>query len=125
MTALDTAAADVIRAEMIGVRTCASHGITAHAHAPVLALCRKLIAAGFDPAQPLHAYRGDTLCLVIKSIGAGAGLRVNEDGARFVAYDPILSGDVGSRIAPAGVAATPMAAGTQNRTGEPLAEGAA
>jgi hypothetical protein len=39
-----------------------------------LALCRKLIAAGYDPTLPLHAYRGDTLALKVCSIGEGAHL---------------------------------------------------
>jgi hypothetical protein len=69
-----------IRAELAGSDTCRAEGITAHSSSPVLALCRKLIEAGHDPARPLHAYRGETLCLVIRSIGEGARLEVNGEG---------------------------------------------
>ena len=45
-------------------------GITATAAAPVLALCRKLVAAGFDPNTPLEAYRDrNVLALKVRSIG--------------------------------------------------------
>lgn len=60
--------------------TCAAGGITARGAAPVLALCRKLIAAGHDPATPLHIYRGDTLTLTVRSIGRGAELTVVSAG---------------------------------------------
>jgi hypothetical protein len=46
-----------IRAEIIGT-ICTALGITAHGSAPVLALCRKLVEAGHDPATPLEAWRG-------------------------------------------------------------------
>jgi hypothetical protein len=59
-------------------------GITAQAAAPVLALCRKLVAAGFDPNTPLEAY-GDrnVLALKVRSIGEAAQLRVNSKGNSF------------------------------------------
>jgi hypothetical protein len=34
---------------------CGAEGFTVRAYAPVLAMCRKLIEAGYDPATPLHA----------------------------------------------------------------------
>ena len=55
------------------------HGGTVVDHAPVLALCRALVTAGQDPNRPLHAYRGDVLCLCVHSIGEGARLAI-EDG---------------------------------------------
>ena len=63
-----------IKADITSASTCVAEGITANGTAPVLALCRKLIAAGYDPALPLHAYRGDTLALKVCSIGEGAHL---------------------------------------------------
>ena len=54
--------------------TCTAERVTACGSVPVLTLCRKLIAAGYDPALPLHAYRGDTLALKVCSIGEGAHL---------------------------------------------------
>jgi hypothetical protein len=67
-----------IRAELSGGRRCSAVGITATGNAPVLALCRRLIEAGHDPALPLEAYRGTTLCLRVRSIGEGAKLTVYE-----------------------------------------------
>jgi hypothetical protein len=72
-----------IRAELTGSDNCAALGIVAHSSSPVLALCRKLIDAGHDPARPLEAYRGSTLCLHVRSIGEGASLRVNTAGTGF------------------------------------------
>jgi hypothetical protein len=53
------------------------------AYAPVLVICRVLVAAGCDPATPLEAYRGDMLCLRVRSIGEGANLEINGDGVGF------------------------------------------
>ena len=61
-----------IRAELSGSDTCSAAGITARANAPVLAMCRHLVAAGHDPATRLEAYRGDVLCLTVRTIGEGA-----------------------------------------------------
>jgi hypothetical protein len=67
-----------VRAAIIGDDTCTADGITARAHAPALALCRKLIEAGYDPDRPLHAYRGETLSLRIRSIAEGARWTVKD-----------------------------------------------
>jgi hypothetical protein len=81
-----------LRAVIIGSNQAEANGVTAHGHAPVLALCRALIEAGHDPNTPLEAYRGTTLCLKVRSIGEGARLTVKEttrDGKpRFVTYRP-------------------------------------
>jgi hypothetical protein len=69
--------APVLRAELIG-DTCTTTGLTARGSAPVLALCRQLIAAGFDSAISLEAWRGEILCLRVRSIGEGATLTVAE-----------------------------------------------
>jgi hypothetical protein len=61
-----------IRAEIEEFDICIAEGISVRGSAPVLAMCRKLVEAGYDPATPLHAYRGDTLCLTVTSIGWGA-----------------------------------------------------
>ena len=68
-------AARPIRAELLGSSQCTAAGITVRGNAPVLALCRRLVAAGHDPATPLRVYRGDVLALVVRSIGEGARLR--------------------------------------------------
>jgi hypothetical protein len=69
---------NVVRAEIINSSECSAEGHTARGNAPVLGLCRELIKAGFDPGRPLHAYRGATLCLIIRSIGQGARVTVKE-----------------------------------------------
>jgi hypothetical protein len=54
-------------------------------------LCRRLLAAGANPAAELVCYRNGTLALRIKSIGAGARLTVREtatDGPRLVTWKP-------------------------------------
>jgi hypothetical protein len=68
-----------IRAELIGSNACSALGITARGHAPLLALCQLLIEAGHDPNRPLLAYRGDTLCLRVRSIVEGAALAVEDN----------------------------------------------
>lgn len=73
----------VIRAEIIGTDICIALGITIETSAPVLALCRALVAGGHDQATPLDAYRGALLCLRVRSIGEGAHLEVNGHGSGF------------------------------------------
>jgi hypothetical protein len=81
----DGAALAVILAQLTGSDTATALGLTAQSSSPILQLCRQLVAAGHDPALPLHAYRGQTLCLRIRSIGEAAGLEVNHRGTGFVA----------------------------------------
>src|SRR5260221_8501408 len=80
-----------ILAELIDSSQCQAEGLVARGHAPVLMLCRQLLAAGFDPDTPLETYRGTTLCLRVRTIRAGAALTVKEstrDGRpRFVSFD--------------------------------------
>ena len=75
-----TPARQVIHAELIGSDTCAALGITIESSTPVLAMCRALVAAGIDPATRLEAYRGDVLCLWVRSIGEAARLTVKAMG---------------------------------------------
>ena len=68
-----------IHATITRHNTCTAERIAAHGFVPVLALCRKLVAAGYDPALPLYAYRGDTLALKVRSIGEGAQITVGDN----------------------------------------------
>jgi hypothetical protein len=68
-----------IRAELVGSDTCTALGITVRGYAPVLDLCRALIAVGHDPTRPLEAWRGDVLALRVRSISEGAKLTVGDD----------------------------------------------
>jgi hypothetical protein len=72
-----------IRADLTGTNTCTAAGVTARASAPVLALCRELLAAGVDPDRAMQVYRRATLSLHIRSIGVAAGLEINGDGTGF------------------------------------------
>jgi hypothetical protein len=67
---------DLIRAELIGSDTATARGIRVKAHAPVLALCRELLAVGCPPTSPLEAWRGATLALRVAAIGTAACLAV-------------------------------------------------
>jgi hypothetical protein len=72
-----------VRAQLLGDHTCSALGITVSSGAPVLALCRKLVEAGHDPSLPLEAWRGDTLCLWVRSIGEGGQLEIAGNGVGF------------------------------------------
>jgi hypothetical protein len=90
-----------IRAELSGSTICAAAGQIAISHTPILLLCRQLIAAGCDPATPLEAWRGPTLCLRIGSLGAGARLTIDEhgDGIKFARWKPFCRVAGSPRIA--------------------------
>jgi hypothetical protein len=79
-----------IRAELTGSTFCRSGEHTVNGNAPVLILCRELIAAGCDPDRALEVYRGATLALRIRSIGAAAKLDVNSKGTGFVRHRPAV-----------------------------------
>jgi hypothetical protein len=70
-----------IRATISGEHYTA-HGVTGS----LRRLCRAMIDAGHDAATPLHAYRGNMLCLKVRSIGEGARLvpASNSVGFRYV-----------------------------------------
>ena len=68
-----------IRATLVGSDRCDAEGISARGYAPVLDLCRELVAAGLHRASPLEAWRGEKLCLRVRSIGEGARLAVEDD----------------------------------------------
>jgi hypothetical protein len=74
---------EAIRAELTKSNIAAAEGITVKAQSPVLGLCRRLIAAGHDPATPLNVYRGKTLALRILGIGEARGLEIAGDGVGF------------------------------------------
>jgi hypothetical protein len=77
-----------IRAELIGSDTCTALGIAVRAGAPVLAMCRRLVAAGHDPATPLVAARGATPCLLVRAIGEAARFEISSSGNGLAPYRP-------------------------------------
>ena len=76
-----------IYATLIELDVCVAEGIIACGYAPILLLCRELVAAGFNPASPLEAWRGETLCIRVRSIGGGARLSVEDDRHGTPAFD--------------------------------------
>jgi hypothetical protein len=89
----------VIRAALIGSEWCWCHGLKTHCPSPVLAMCRALVAHGFDPARRLEAYRVDTLCLTVTSLAAGAALEVAPHGVGF-RIKPVCEGRPAPPVAP-------------------------
>jgi hypothetical protein len=80
-----------IFAELHGSTICEAPGHVVRGHAPVLVMCRKLLAAGIDPDTAMEVYRGATLALRVRTIGEGAQLTVKDDNRgvpRFIAYRP-------------------------------------
>jgi len=72
-----------IRAQLSSDSIASSCGISVHTGSPVLALCRRLLEEGCASSTPLQAFRGDTLCLTVRSIGEAAGLQVKTGGTGF------------------------------------------
>jgi hypothetical protein len=81
----------IIIEQLSGSDTCSAEGIAVKAKAPIFALCRRLVAAGFNPAASLFAYRGDTMCVRARSIGEAAMFTVTErdrDGLKIERWRP-------------------------------------
>lgn len=94
-----------IRAEISSDSIATSCGVTVHTGSPVMALCRRLIEEGCDPVTPLQAYRGDVLCLHVRSIGEAAGLQVSGEGIGFRPQGKPGSAGPASLTAPSSIAA--------------------
>lgn len=75
--------AQAIRAKLIGDDICITGATVVTGNAPVLAMCRRLVADGADPRTPMHVYRGDVLALKVKSIGEAARLEISPNGVGF------------------------------------------
>jgi hypothetical protein len=75
---------NVIIAELSSDSYATALGYTVRSASPVLAMCRKLIECStYAPETPLNAYRGNTLCLKVRSIGEGARLEIDGKGVGF------------------------------------------
>lgn len=72
-----------IHADIKDCYRCIALGVSARSGSPILYLCRKLVAAGHNPDRPLHAYRGDTLAVIVRAIGDGAKLEISAEGTGF------------------------------------------
>lgn len=96
----------LVRAEIIGDDTAVALGISVRSSSPVLAICRELIAAGHHPATPLQAWRGSTLCLIVRSIGEGAALEVTSNASGTPIFKRLQGRVAASAVRPNGVPAT-------------------
>jgi hypothetical protein len=81
--ALDRQPLQAIRAELIGADRCTAAGYATRSTTPILAMCRKLVGTGVNPATPLECYRGETLAITVASIALGASLELNGHGTGF------------------------------------------
>ena len=79
-TSITTRAATNKITASLNSAACTALGISAGG---VIGLCRGLLAAGHDPSTPLDAYRGEMLCLRVRSIGEAARLRLGSHGVGF------------------------------------------
>jgi hypothetical protein len=68
----------VLTADMIG-RQCHCLGFTGSGSTPVLALCRRLVEAGYDPNSSLRVYRGGLLVLVVSHVGPAAEFTIGDN----------------------------------------------
>jgi len=98
-----------IRADIVGDDHCTALGITAHGAAPVLKLCRLLVAAGVPAGTPLYAYRGRVLCLTVRTIREGATLTVDETCSAFAKWKAFPYAAVSPPVRVSGKAATTLA----------------
>lgn len=83
-----TAIVQEVRCDLVGSDKAIAGEIMANG---AFDLCRRLLAAGADPAAELVCYRNGRLALRVKSIRAGAALTVREtaiDGPRFATWRP-------------------------------------
>ena len=71
-----------IRSELSGS---AASALGRRGVAPVLALDRRSIAAGFNPATPLQVRRNDNLCIRVRSVGAD---HTSAGGRQWLTFSP-------------------------------------
>jgi hypothetical protein len=69
-----------ISATLRGDEECEAVNVVVTGHAPVLKLCRELLAQGVDPDTALTVYRRGIVALKVRSIGEAARLTVKTAG---------------------------------------------
>ncbi len=86
MLILPSCSAQVMRAELIGTNQChcPTAGIFVCSYAPVLELCRQLIAANYSSKLRLECFRGATLVLVADPISDAAPLQMRLESIEFL-----------------------------------------
>jgi hypothetical protein len=72
---------NIIIAQLSSDTYISASSLTIRSPSPVLALCRELVETStYASSTPLDVYRGNTLCLRVRSIGEGARLTVASAG---------------------------------------------
>src|SRR6516164_8852996 len=69
-----------ISATLRGSEECEAVNVIVTGHAPVLKLCRELLAQGVDPDTAMTVYRRGIVALRVRSIGEAARLTVKSAG---------------------------------------------
>lgn len=82
-----------ISARLIGSDSCTALGFTTRGRSPVLMMCRRLVAEGHNPSRPLICYRGNVVALLVASVGAAAGLRVEDSRRGAPIFRPYVPPD--------------------------------
>jgi hypothetical protein len=84
----------------MGPDRCTAEGLEVKANAPGLAMCRRLLEAGFENSRPLHCYRGEELAMKISSIGWGAKYAIEEgpNGPKLRKWKPVPTGVIASHV---------------------------
>jgi hypothetical protein len=108
----------IIRAELIDSDTAIALGHAVKAYTPVP--CRALVAAGHDPALRLEAYRNETHCLTVRSIGEGSRLEINARGNGFRVH---RAADAAPPVAANGLDLFGPRPGTEEAPEPPVAQG--
>ena len=67
-----------LKAQLTGSRHCEALGVVATSNAPVLKLCRELLAQSVNPDQALVVYRKGIEALRVRPIRDSAGLTIKE-----------------------------------------------
>ena len=82
------------------IERCTAEGLEVKANAPGLAMCRRLLEAGFEDSRPLHCYRGKELAMKICSIGWGARYAIEEgpNGPKLRKWKPVPTGVIASHV---------------------------
>jgi hypothetical protein len=106
-----------LHAELAWSDTCICAGITVRTYAPVLAMCRQLLAAGLDPDQAMEVWRAGTLALRVRSIGEAAELEIGDDPPRFRRRaKPVAATHIAQNRLPLAEAARPAKIAGANRS---------
>lgn len=72
-----------IHAEIVGSDTVIVGDMVVVCAAPIITICRELVARGADPAIAMLAFRSNQLAVKVRAIGEAAQLEINGKGSGF------------------------------------------